>query len=122
MFEARMAQAGVLKGIVEAIRDLVNEAVIDVGPSGLSLQALDASHVCLISVELALAAFEAYAFDGGGSVLSLGVPIGNLAKMLKCASNEDSVTLRSDGGGGDVLHIGFETPGDSVGQGSRRSS
>jgi proliferating cell nuclear antigen len=121
MFEARMAQSRALKGVVDALKNLVTEAVIDVGPDGLSLQAMDSSRVCLIAVELGLAAFETYAFDGQ-STQGLGVPIGNLGKMLRCAANEDSVTLSTSGDSPSVLGLAFETPGDDRGEGGRRSA
>ncbi len=38
MFEARLNQSGLLKKIVEAIKDIVSTANLDFGPNGLSLQ------------------------------------------------------------------------------------
>lgn len=38
MFEAKLAQAGVLKKIVEAIKDLVTDAPFDCGENALCLQ------------------------------------------------------------------------------------
>ena len=40
MFEARILQAAVLKKLVEALRDLVDEASLECGPDGISLQAM----------------------------------------------------------------------------------
>jgi proliferating cell nuclear antigen len=37
MFEAKLAEAAVLKKIVEAIKDLVTDVNIDATPSGISL-------------------------------------------------------------------------------------
>jgi len=37
MFEAKLAEGNILKKIVEAIKDVVNEVNIDISPSGLSL-------------------------------------------------------------------------------------
>lgn len=38
MFEARLTQGSLLKKLIEAIRELVSDANIDVSSSGLSLQ------------------------------------------------------------------------------------
>jgi hypothetical protein len=38
MFEARLAQGSLLKKLIEAIRELVNEANFDVSSTGISLQ------------------------------------------------------------------------------------
>jgi len=37
MFEAKLSEGHILKRIVEAIKDLVNEINLDVTPSGISL-------------------------------------------------------------------------------------
>jgi hypothetical protein len=41
MFEARLSQSGLLKKIIEAIKDIVSTANLDFGPEGLSLQVSD---------------------------------------------------------------------------------
>lgn len=58
MFEARLTEGHILKRIVEAIKDLVNEINLDVTPSGISLQAMDTSHVALVSLSLSSEGFE----------------------------------------------------------------
>jgi hypothetical protein len=40
MFEARMANVGILKKLVDAIKDLLTEATWDVGENGLALQVI----------------------------------------------------------------------------------
>ena len=107
MFEARILQAAVLKKIVEALRDLVDETSLECGPDGISLQAMDSSHVCLISLDLSSTGFETYSLP---RPFSMGVKMANLSKILKCANNDDSVTLRADEEG-DVLSLAFEAPG-----------
>ena len=47
MFEALLSQGLILKRIVEAIKDLVSEVNIDVTAEGISMQAMDSSHVAL---------------------------------------------------------------------------
>ena len=52
MFEAKLAEAIVLKKIIDAIKDLVTDVNIDATPNGISLQAMDSSHVALVSLTL----------------------------------------------------------------------
>ena len=99
MFEAKLNEALVLKKIIEAIKDLVTDVNIDATPSGISLQAMDSSHVALGSM-----GFEEYRAD---RAMTLGVSVTNLAKVLKLASNEDKITLRAEEEG-QHLHIVFE--------------
>ncbi|CAG7820164.1 unnamed protein product, partial [Allacma fusca] len=47
MFEAKLLEAGILKKVLDAIKDLLNEATFDCSESGLQLQAMDSSHVSL---------------------------------------------------------------------------
>merc|ERR1712127_198224 len=52
MLEARITQGSLLKKLVEAVKDLVTEANFDCDASGISLQAMDSSHVSLIAMQL----------------------------------------------------------------------
>ena len=93
MFEAKLKEALVLKKIIDAIKDLVTDVNIDATPSGISLQAMDSSHVALVSLQLNAEGFEFYRAD---RAMTLGVSITNLAKVLKLASNEDKIILRAE--------------------------
>ncbi|KAL6077428.1 Proliferating cell nuclear antigen [Balamuthia mandrillaris] len=93
MFEATLPQAGLLKRILDAIKDLVTDANFDCSANGLALQAMDSSHVSLVSMLLQASGFEnGYRCDRG---LQLGLNLANMAKILRCASNDDSVTLKT---------------------------
>lgn len=54
---------------------------------------MDASHVSLCSLTLRESGFDHFRCDRN---LSLGLNLGNLAKILKCAGNDDSVTLKAE--------------------------
>jgi len=86
MFEAILSEALLLKKIIDSIKDLVTDVNIDVTPAGMSLQAMDSSHVALVSLTLGQNGFEAYRAD---RPMTLGVSIANLSKVLKLAGNED---------------------------------
>jgi len=90
MFEAKLTEGNLLKKIVEAIKDIVTDVNIDVNPSGISLQAMDSSHVALVSLYLSMEGFETYRCD---TPSVLGVNVTNLAKVMKLADSEDTITL-----------------------------
>eukprot|EP00993_Chasmostoma_nieuportense_P002808 NODE_3572_length_943_cov_114.242647_g3420_i0.p1 GENE.NODE_3572_length_943_cov_114.242647_g3420_i0~~NODE_3572_length_943_cov_114.242647_g3420_i0.p1 ORF type:complete len:284 (+),score=84.35 NODE_3572_length_943_cov_114.242647_g3420_i0:62-853(+) len=91
MFEATLEQGALLKKILEAVKDLVNEANLECSPTAVQLQAMDSSHVSLVSLLLKSTGFEAYRCDRN---ISLGINMSSMSKILKCAGNDDAITLR----------------------------
>ena len=91
MFEAKLANAALLKKIVEAIKDLVTDAPFDCTENAICLQAMDSSHVALVSLNLASSLFETYRCD---RTINLGMSFANMAKALKCANNDDTCMIR----------------------------
>ncbi|AFP65558.1 proliferating cell nuclear antigen (nucleomorph) [Chroomonas mesostigmatica CCMP1168] len=90
MIQIRLAQSGLLKKIIDSIKDIVTDANLDISSTGLSLQAMDSSHVSLVSLFLQSEGFESFRCD---QAVTLGVNLVSLYKILKCSSNEDSVTI-----------------------------
>ncbi|KAI3450461.1 hypothetical protein Pfo_007126 [Paulownia fortunei] len=105
MLELRLVQGSLLKKVLEAIKDLVNNANFDCTATGFSLQAMDSSHVALMALLLRSEGFEHYRCDRN---ISMGMNLNNMAKMLKCAGNDDIITLRADDGS-DVVTFMFES-------------
>ncbi|KAE8767535.1 Glutaminyl-tRNA synthetase [Hordeum vulgare] len=62
--------------------ELVTDANFDCSGTGFSLQAMDSSHVTLVALLLRSEGFEHYRCDRN---LSMGMNLGNMAKMLHCA-------------------------------------
>ncbi|KAG9301516.1 hypothetical protein G9A89_008368 [Geosiphon pyriformis] len=113
MFEARLTQGALLKKILEAVKELVTDANFDCSESGIGLQAMDNSHVALVSVMLRAEGFDPYRCDRN---MPLGVNLNSLNKILKCAGNEDFITLKADDSG-DTLGLTFESPNsDRIGE------
>ena len=63
MFEARLLQTATLKKILDAIKELLNEATFECSDSGIHLQAMDNSHVSLVSMTLRSDGFDKYRCD-----------------------------------------------------------
>lgn len=92
MFEARLIQGQQLRKILDAVKDLVNEAGWECNPNGMSLQAMDTSHVSLVAAQLKSEAFDKYRCD---KPINLGMSLANLSKFLKCAGSDDIITLKA---------------------------
>ena len=108
MLELRLVQGSLLKKVLEAIRELVNDANFDCSGTGFSLQAMDSSHVALVALLLRAEGFEHYRCDRN---LSMGMNLNNMAKMLRCAGNEDIITIKADDGS-DTVTFMFESPSE----------
>ncbi|KAF6529427.1 hypothetical protein HZS61_000739 [Fusarium oxysporum f. sp. conglutinans] len=106
MLEARLAQADLLKKVVDAIKDLVQDCNFDCNDSGIQLQAMDNSHVALVSMMLTAESFEPFRCDRN---ISLGVNLTSLTKVLRAAQSNDVLTLKAEDGP-DVLNMQFESP------------
>ncbi|KAL9235327.1 hypothetical protein vseg_010092 [Gypsophila vaccaria] len=106
MLELRLVQGSLLKKVLESIKDLVTDANFDCSATGFSLQAMDSSHVALVALLLRAEGFEHYRCDRN---ISMGMNLGNMSKMLKCAGNDDIITLKADDGS-DTITFMFESP------------
>lgn len=106
MFEARLVQGSLLKKVLEAVKELVTDANFDCNQNGFQLQAMDSSHVSLVALLLRSDGFDHYRCD---RTISMGMNLNNMAKLLKCAGNDDVITLKADDNGDSVTFM-FESP------------
>ena len=90
MFEAHLDDSAHFRKIIDSIKDLVKNVNIDVTQKGLSIQAMDSCHIALVSLQLKEKAFRSYNCQ---KPLTLGLAIENVAKILKIAGSDDSLTL-----------------------------
>eukprot|EP00598_Pedospumella_elongata_P009947 CAMPEP_0185007800 /NCGR_PEP_ID=MMETSP1098-20130426/88087_1 /TAXON_ID=89044 /ORGANISM="Spumella elongata, Strain CCAP 955/1" /LENGTH=222 /DNA_ID=CAMNT_0027536193 /DNA_START=146 /DNA_END=814 /DNA_ORIENTATION=+ len=70
------------------------------------MQAMDSSHVSLCAVVLKAEGFDSYRCD---KAFALGINTPNFAKILKCAGNDDVVSLKCEEEA-DILTLVFESP------------
>lgn len=87
MFEARLVQGSLFKKVLEAIKDLLNEATWDCNSTGMSLQAMDSSHVSLVSLCLRHDGFDTYRCDRN---ISMGINLARSVKLVETGYHEDS--------------------------------
>ncbi|KZS86633.1 proliferating cell nuclear antigen [Sistotremastrum niveocremeum HHB9708] len=111
MLEARLSQAALLKKLLDSIKELVTDANFECNEEGINLQAMDNSHVALVAVKLDADGFAKYRCD---RAMPLGVNLTSLTKVLKCAKDDDRVTLKARDNA-DVLNLLYEAfVGDRV--------
>lgn len=101
-----MPQAQVFKRIMDALKELVTDANFDCSATGLSLQAMDSSHVSLVALQLRSESFEQFRCDRN---MSLGINLASMSKILKCATGEDVMTIRAEDNA-DTVTFMFESP------------
>merc|ERR1712010_408380 len=82
------------------------EANFDCDAQGISLQAMDSSHVSLMAMQLKADGFEHYRCDRN---MSIGMNLASLSKILKCAGNDDVITMKAEDDA-EVITFMFESP------------
>ncbi|KAE8345342.1 hypothetical protein BDV24DRAFT_148340 [Aspergillus arachidicola] len=102
--EERIARPSVVQ-VVDAIKDLVQDCNFDCNDSGIALQAMDNSHVALVSMLLKAEGFSPYRCDRN---IALGINLVSLTKVLRAAQNEDILTLKADDSP-DAVNLMFES-------------
>ncbi|KAJ4463051.1 putative Proliferating cell nuclear antigen [Paratrimastix pyriformis] len=111
MFECLFEQASLLKKICEAIKELTDQACFEVSGTGISLQAMDSSHVSLVSFLLRNEHFSQFRCDRN---LTLGLNLKMITKILKTAGNEDRVTLRAEDDGDHLVMVIESKTGNKI--------
>ncbi|KAH0292231.1 proliferating cell nuclear antigen, partial [Aureobasidium sp. EXF-3399] len=105
VLEARLEQANLLKKVVEAIKDLVQDCNFECNDSGVGLQAMDNSHVALVSMLLKADSFSPFRCDRN---IALGINLVSLQKVLRAAQDKDILTLKAEDSP-DVVNLVFES-------------
>jgi proliferating cell nuclear antigen len=108
MLEAVLKNGEILRKIIVAIGDLVQDANFDCNEYGLSLQAMDSSHVSLVSMILKREGFEPWRCDHQST---LGIHLDNLVKILKCMGSKDEVGITYKEGA-DECDFVFKNPAE----------
>ena len=63
MFYAKLENGITFRKLIESIKDLVKLVNIDANSSGISIQAMDSSHVALVALNMKEAGFTNYRCD-----------------------------------------------------------
>jgi proliferating cell nuclear antigen len=108
--EARLVQGSLLKKTLEALEGLLDEAVWDWSSTGLQIQTIDRFHVSLVSVSLRANGFDKFKCNHD---LHTGFDHQILSNILKCAGDDDTITINAEDQG-DKLTFIFESPNQKI--------
>merc|ERR1711990_228116 len=82
---------GLLKKVVDAMKDLCKDVNFDCSEKGIQVQSMDSSHVALVSLLLRECAFADFKCD---RPTSLGMNVDSLSKVFKMCGPNDSLKLK----------------------------
>mmetsp|Transcript_27426 Transcript_27426/g.66127 ORF Transcript_27426/g.66127 Transcript_27426/m.66127 type:complete len:268 (+) Transcript_27426:80-883(+) len=112
MFEGRLLQGQLLKKVAEAVKDLCKEVVFDVkADCGLTLEAMDASNVTLVSLLLRESAFALFRCD---KPMQIAVSVENLVKVGKFIGEKSVLTIQAEEKGEKVNFVVENSESDRV--------
>jgi proliferating cell nuclear antigen len=92
MFKAEI-KSDTLKGLVNVISTLVDEAKFSINKDGVNLKAVDPAHVAMVDLTIAKGAFESFSADNG---TEMGVDLDKMKEVLKLAGSGDIVAMEQD--------------------------
>ena len=78
MFQAKV-KSETLKGIVDVVSTLVDEAKFNIDSKGVSLKAVDPAHVAMIDLKIEKSAFEEFSADE----TELGIDLDKIKEVLR---------------------------------------
>lgn len=91
MFRAKV-RSDTLKGIVDIVSTLVDEAKFNVNSDGFSLKAVDPAHVAMVDLEVEKDAFEEFIADE----TELGIDLDKIKEVLRLARSGDIIDIEQD--------------------------
>jgi len=90
LFEIQTVQSGAFKTLIEALKDILADANMEIDESGIKIMAVDNTSTVLAHMKLDATNFEKYSCT---KRMVLGVSMGNLFKLIKTMVNSDILTL-----------------------------
>ncbi|WP_019176118.1 proliferating cell nuclear antigen (pcna) [Methanomassiliicoccus luminyensis] len=102
MFHAKI-KSETLKGIVDVVSTLVDEAKFKIDPEGMELKAVDPAHVAMVDMRVERTAFEEFSADD----TEIGVDLDKIKEVLRLARSGDVIEMEQDEDKNRlVLHVG----------------
>lgn len=91
LFQAKV-KSEILKGIVDVVSTLVDEAKFNIDSKGITLKAVDPAHVAMIDMKIEKSAFEEFAADE----TELGIDLDKIKEVLRLSRSGDVISLEQD--------------------------
>jgi proliferating cell nuclear antigen len=83
-------QSGAFKILIEALKELLTDTVLEFNEEGMKIVTLDNNHVILVHLKLYADKFEEYHCE---NPISIGINMLNFYKIIKTINNNDMLTL-----------------------------
>lgn len=93
ILEIRTVQAGAIKTLIEALKDLLTDTRVEFDHSGMKIVAMDNAHIVLVHLKLDSNKFEHFYCSQKSSI---GVNMLNLHKLVKTINSNDVLMLFID--------------------------
>ncbi|MHA1409188.1 MAG: proliferating cell nuclear antigen (pcna) [Candidatus Odinarchaeia archaeon] len=90
MFKIKFADAKFWRNIIEALSSLVDEGNFIVKPEGISMKAMDPSHIAMVDFELPKDAFKQYEC---ADEVKVGLNLDEMVKIMRRAGADDALEL-----------------------------
>lgn len=103
--EAKTVQTNAFRTLVEALKEVLNDANLEFDQTGLKIMAMDTSHSVLVYLKLDADKFEYYKCD---KKIIIGVGMLNFFKLIKTMNNNDTLTLFIENENTNVIGIKIE--------------
>jgi proliferating cell nuclear antigen len=91
MFHAKI-KSETLKGVVDVVSTLVDEAKFSISADGLELKAVDPAHVAMVDMKVEKSAFEEFSADE----TELGIDLDKIKEVLRLSRAGDIIEMEQD--------------------------
>lgn len=91
MFHAKI-KSETLKGVVDVVSTLVDEAKFNIDADGMELKAVDPAHVAMVDLKVQKSAFEEFSADE----TELGIDLDKIKEVLRLSRAGDIIEMEQD--------------------------
>ncbi len=95
MFKAKFSDASIFKNCVDAINAIIDEGVFVINENGISLKAMDAARIAMVSLSISPDILEEFDTEGENDV---GLDFKRLSTVVKRGRNNEALDLSFDSG------------------------
>ena len=90
IFNIKTVQSGIVRILIEALKEILTDGNITIDQNGIKLIAMDSTHSVLIHLKLEAQNFE---FFNCNKPITIGLNMLNLFKLIKTMTNSETLTL-----------------------------
>lgn len=101
--EVKTVQSQAFKILIEALKELLTDTVLEFDETGMKIVSIDTSHIVLVHLKLDACKFESYHCEGK---ISVGINMLNFYKLIRTINSNDTLTLFIEAA--DINHLGIK--------------